>query len=91
VHHVVIEGMAFHPSTLRVHPGDTIIWHNKDIVPHTVTASAARIDSADIAINRDWSFTAGPAGTIRYICSYHPMMKGQITVVKPSRRLPARS
>lgn len=36
---VIIKGMAFSPSELRVHKGDTVVWINEDIVAHNVTIS----------------------------------------------------
>src|SRR5204862_476961 len=37
-HTVEIRGMEFHPAELTVAVGDTIVWINRDIVPHTATA-----------------------------------------------------
>ena len=31
--------MAFHPEVLEVQRGDTVVWINRDIVPHTATAT----------------------------------------------------
>ena len=38
-HVVEIRGMAFHPEVLEVRRGDTVVWINRDIVPHTATAT----------------------------------------------------
>ena len=45
-HTVRIEGMKFVPERVEVAAGDTIVWTNKDIVPHTVTAAEAKVESA---------------------------------------------
>jgi plastocyanin len=34
-HTVTIEEMRFQPERLTVARGDTIVWVNKDLVPHT--------------------------------------------------------
>ena len=37
-HIVEIRDFGFHPERTLISPGDTIVWINRDIVPHTVTA-----------------------------------------------------
>ena len=39
-HTVVIEGSRFSPSALTVKAGDSVMWLNKDLFPHTATARA---------------------------------------------------
>ena len=34
-HTVTIENFGFQPESLTVTRGDTIVWVNKDLVPHT--------------------------------------------------------
>ena len=38
-HVVEIRGMAFHPAVLEIHRGDTVVWVNRDFVPHTATGT----------------------------------------------------
>ena len=78
-HTVVIEGLRFNPETLTVHRGDRIVWRNKDLVPHTATASGA-FDSRSIAAHGSWSYVARKAGALPYVCSFHPTMKGTLKV-----------
>lgn len=79
-HTVRIEGMKFVPERLEVAAGDTVVWTNKDLVPHTVTASAARVESGVLAPNKKWRFVAKKKGEMPYICSLHPVMKGLLVV-----------
>ena len=44
---VTIEGMKFQPASVTVKRGDTVVWQNKDVVPHTATA-AGKFDSKNI-------------------------------------------
>lgn len=81
-HTVVIEGMAFQPAVIEIKAGDTIVWQNKDVVPHTVTAKEQHIESGEIGMGKSWRYQVKKPGTIRYICGYHPMMQGQILVTK---------
>ena len=81
-HTVVIEGMSFQPAVIEVKAGDTIVWENKDIVPHTVTAKAPHVESGEIGMGKSWTYQAKKPGTIHYICRYHPMMQAKIVVTK---------
>lgn len=80
---VEIKGMQFVPAQLTVDVGDTIVWTNDDVLPHTVTSgipSPASFDSKEIAAKATWSLTVAAAGDYNYGCTYHPTMKGQLTV-----------
>jgi len=79
-HTVTIDGVQFSPSELFVHPGDRIVWVNKDPFPHTATAANKLFDSGSIAVNASWSYTVTKKGDIEYSCTFHPTMKGKIRV-----------
>jgi plastocyanin len=76
---VVIEAMAYHPHSLRLVRGDRIVWLNRDVVPHTVTADG-EFDSGAIAPGGQWSLVVGAAERIAYRCAYHPTMHGTLEV-----------
>ena len=78
-HEVTIEGMKFLPAVVTVRPGDKVVWRNKDMVPHTVTA-ARRFDSREIAAGGSWTWTARGRGRHDYVCTYHPGMTGAVVV-----------
>jgi plastocyanin len=78
-HVVTIEDMKFSPAVLTVRRGDTVVWKNKDITPHTATA-AGRFDSRYIAGGQSWSWKADHAGRIDYVCIYHLGMKAAVVV-----------
>ena len=87
VHRVVIENMKFTPEVLDARVGDTVIWENKDIVPHTATADAAKdgrktFDSGTIAMNGTFQFTPKAAGELPYTCLFHPTMKARIRITR---------
>ena len=79
-HTVTIEGMQFNPPQLTVHRGERIVWVNKDLFPHTVTADDKAFDSGSIGASASWTFTPAKAGDYAYSCSFHPTMKGMIKV-----------
>jgi plastocyanin len=72
--------MKFVPERLEVAAGDRITWTNRDFLPHSVTAPDARIESGDLGEGKTWSYVAGKAGEIAYICRLHPVMKGSVVV-----------
>lgn len=75
VHTVSIENMKFSPAEVSVDKGDTILWVNKDLVPHTVTAENGSFDSKSIEPDKTWKIASVKKGKIVYKCSFHPMMK----------------
>lgn len=79
-HTVTIENMQFSPQELTVRRGDRIVWVNKDLFPHTVTAAKKTFDSGSIAANASWRYVASKRGDYAYGCTFHPTMKGKITV-----------
>jgi len=79
-HTVTIADMRFTPDTLTVSPGDTVIWVNKDLVPHTATSEPGGFDSKSIAANQSWEYTPRRKGAFTYICAFHPTMTATLRV-----------
>ena len=77
---VHIASFAFQPANLTINAGDTVTFVNDDAVAHTATASDKSFDSGNLDQNAKWSHRFDTAGTFNYVCSYHSMMKGTITV-----------
>ena len=78
VAHVAIKNMKFSPATIEIKKGDTVEWKNDDITPHTATGPA--FDSASIAPEASWRYTFTETGSFPYICTFHPDMKGSVSV-----------
>jgi plastocyanin len=79
-HTVIMEGMAFSPEVITVTAGDSIVWINKDLVPHTATSSVARLDSKIVEANKSWHYKAERTGDFDYFCSLHPTMSAKLLV-----------
>jgi plastocyanin len=77
---VAIDGMRFTPATLSARPGDRVVWVNKDLVPHTVTARDGRFDSRTIAAGASFAWTVTGSGRVAYACLYHPVMTATLTL-----------
>jgi plastocyanin len=65
------------PGDLKV--GDSILWVNKDSVPHTVTA---RNHSFDLRIGpgKRGRLNLTKSGSVSIYCILHPPMRGTLTV-----------
>ena len=50
-------GHAVPARGLTVALGDTIVWVNKDFVPHTAMSEAGGFDSKDIQADKSWRHT----------------------------------
>lgn len=78
-HTIVMDNVKFGPAPAGLHVGDTIVWDNRDLVPHTATA---RDGSFDVVIQPRHSAKTvlRKAGTIAFYCRYHPDMTGRLKV-----------
>jgi plastocyanin len=80
-HVVEIRGMAFHPEVLELRQGDTVVWINRDIVPHTATASrTSGWDTGTLLQGQIGQYVASHAGDDPYFCKLHPVMLGKLIV-----------
>lgn len=77
---IVIRAFAFSPATDSVMVGDTVVWSNRDVVPHTATSRGAGFDSGTLDAGQDWRYVARASGTYQYQCALHPTMQGTLVV-----------
>jgi plastocyanin len=80
---VVMKSLAFTPDVIRARRGDRIVWTNEDNVPHNVTWIAGRrFVSSARAMNPGTRFSTRiiQSGSVEYLCSIHPWMRGTIVV-----------
>ena len=77
-HTVEIREFMFHPDTLRVAAGDTVVWTNRDVVPHTTTSDVW--DSGAVERGSSWVLVAAASDTISYVCTLHPAMTGTLII-----------
>ena len=71
------------PNRGFVKVGQQVQWQNEDNVDHNVTATAgASFKSHDFGHGGTFSFTPSKAGTIKYTCTLHPGMDGEIDVTQ---------
>jgi amicyanin len=78
--HAAIDKFKFEPDTITVPVGTTVVWENKDDIPHTVVSMDGTFRSAALDTEDTFSFTFNKAGTFEYFCSLHPYMKAKVVV-----------
>ena len=78
---VDIHDLAYAPSSAIAKVGDTLVWTNHDLVPHTVTDVDGAWDSGPIVPGASWRLRLGEGrDTVAYTCTYHPTMTGSLVV-----------
>ena len=77
---VKIDNFSFGPGELTVPVGSTVIWTNRDDIPHTVVSTDGVFKSKVIDTDEKFSFTFTKPGTFPYFCSIHPKMTGKVVV-----------
>ena len=76
---VVIDKMKFGPVPATLHPGDTIVWQNNDILRHSATARDKSFD-LDLPAKGSATLTIGATGTVPFYCKFHPGMAGTLVI-----------
>ena len=79
---IVMKGFKFEPATAKVKVGQEVSWRNEDSAPHDAYSEKDNLDTDDITKGQTTEFTPEKAGTIEYICSIHPQMKGTLEVAE---------
>ena len=81
---IKIVDFVYDPTPATVKAGQKISIPNADAAPHTITdgGSGKAFDSGTITGKATGSVTISKPGTFKYICEFHPFMKGEITVTK---------
>lgn len=83
-HIIEIREMAFDPNEVRARPGDTLIWVNRDLFPHTATEIDSAWTSPPIAPGESWRRVVDRGSPPDYLCAFHPTMEGRVTLTDPS-------
>lgn len=79
--YVAIQSGAFSPQVVSVKAGGTVVWTNKDTVPHTTRSDGALLwDSGSLQPNASFKHVFKATGSYKYSCGAHPEMKGTVYV-----------
>lgn len=77
---VDIDNLKFAPADLTVPVGTTVVWTNREVIPHTVRSTSEAFDSGIMEQGDVFEFTFESEGVFDYICGLHPSMEGRVTV-----------
>ena len=79
VHTVEIRQMQFQPSELRVQPGDTVVFINRDMVVHDVAEETGKSwSSPPLQVGQSYRLVVSQS--TGYYCTIHPVMKGRLLI-----------
>jgi len=78
---VAIVYRAYQPSDLTVLAGQTVVWRNSGLGPHTVTSDAGQFDSGPLQAGASFASAFSTPGTYLYSCRIHPTMHGRVVVL----------
>lgn len=78
-HIIEIGKMAFANAPDGIRVGDTIVWHNKDVVSHTATAFSGVFDVV-IPAGAEAKTVVNTAGVYPYFCRFHLAMKSALSI-----------
>lgn len=80
---VEMKDIQFHPQGIKVKPGTTVTWVNRDPVVHNVRQVQSVFLSQDVMEEGDiFTFTFKEPGTFRYQCTYHPPNMNGVVIVE---------
>jgi plastocyanin len=75
---VEMRDYEFVPATVTIAVGDTVRWTNKGDEEHDADGNG--IETGTLQPGDSGSQTFGMAGTYKYVCTFHPNMKGTVLV-----------
>jgi len=79
-----MKNVAFSPVAIQAKVGQTVTFRNEDTPQHNVTYASGPQFTSSPTFGPGGSFALKltQAGTISYLCTIHPFMKGTIVVTK---------
>ncbi|MFC3569063.1 amicyanin [Paracoccus simplex] len=82
---VNINKMKYDQPELKVKPGDTVYWINKEVMPHNVAFKKGEVGDEPFKgdmLKKDqaYSITFNEAGAYEYHCTPHPFMRAKVIV-----------
>jgi plastocyanin len=77
---VMIDNFTFSPTPLIVARGTSVVWENREDIPHAIYFPALNMHSKVLDTNDAFRHRFDQGGTFDYICSIRPHMRGRIVV-----------
>lgn len=77
---IEITGFEFVMSeNVTLKPGDTVVFINLDLAPHTATALDKSWDSGSLSKGESWRLEITPETALDYFCRFHPAMRASLS------------
>lgn len=78
---VDLASACFSPTVIRIQPGQTVTWTNRDPMDHTVTGAAGTWGTYDtLTAGGSVKYRFQTSGVYPYFCLFHPGMVGAVVV-----------
>ena len=77
---VDIRNLGYSEAEIEIAPGTTIVWTNRDPVPHSITSDGGGFDSGLLDPGAVYTLTFPSPGTFPFHCTPHPFMTGRVVV-----------
>jgi plastocyanin len=77
---VTLDNFNFSPGATTVPPGTTVIWTNRDDVPHNIVSTEKKFTLPVRDTDQRFSYRFDSPGTYPYYCSLHSRMTGRVVV-----------
>jgi amicyanin len=77
---VSIADMAYGPDAITIHAGDSVVWTNNEVMPHTVTFKDHSPSSRLMQRGQTFTRVFDQPGTYEYFCAIHPKMVARVVV-----------
>jgi plastocyanin len=77
---VHMQDIRFAPDKTTVKVGQTVCWVNHDDIQHDAVADGKQFRSSLFGKDGTFSWKAATAGTVKYVCTVHPGMDGELDV-----------
>lgn len=78
---IKMANIKFDPATATAKVGQAVCWENDDTVDHDASATAGASFKSDLfSKGQTFTTTVDKAGTVKYECTIHPGMTGEIDV-----------
>jgi plastocyanin len=78
---ITMKDTQFQPEKANANKGQQVCWINEDAIQHNAVAeSGASFKSELFNKGETFTTTVDKAGTVKYVCTVHPGMTGQLEV-----------
>ena len=78
---IKMANIKFDPAKATANVGQAVCWENDDTVDHDASATSGASFKSDLfSKGQTFTTTVDKAGTVKYMCTIHPGMTGEIDV-----------